>query len=803
MRTNKTSRTLLATLAGFALAMPAALWAQPQGGLEDDTAYGFYRTIEGEVRLTTLDGGEPLEVEPNYPVLVGDRIWVTYGARTEMVLADGSIVRADGGTDLYFDNLARSADGDAGRPTALELIDGEIQVIVSDYGEGVEPIEIGTENATVYLQEPGVYRVLVESGPLTSVLVREGFAEVVGKGVANAGGSYGSVVVRAGEETIIEGGDSPRVAVYAASSHDSLEIWGRELDGYAVARESSRYVEPSLRYAAAPLDRHGSWIEVEGAYAWRPRVHYGWRPYTVGNWIYTPSGLTWVSGEPWGWVTGHYGSWNYSPGWGWLWYPGRTYSPAWVYWYWGPTHVGWVPVGYYSHYYGPRYAGFGFSFQFGVHGWAGGSWGHFERWTFCPTRYFGHRSYRDVWRSGQELRHTGRLKAVPRGVITTDTRSLTPSRWGKPTEAIEALRVKSATSRDGGLSGRGELPDVTNFVARRPDLDDNTRKAVLMKVAADGRSTGRLDTGRGRSAAPFRPAPPLSKTELRALPREPESRRDAFADRGLSAAASPYREKPGAAGRSPIERIGAGQPSSRFEASSPSYRREVGDEGRIGERKVVATERSPSGRLLPPSARDRLTATGRDSGSRAVSPGRELVRGSAPDLRSSGKVPPVQRVLEGVRSRGALPPSARPVDGRDAGKASEDDGGRAPYSPVSYLRPSPEPRAGVDDPRRRDLREPVERPSSRDLRESTADRLRSRSSASSPSSSRVSSSSERRSSSAKSPSSSRSSRGRSGSVSSSRGSSSRSSVKSSGARSSGRSSAKSSGKRSSRGKPPA
>ena len=42
---------------------------------------------------------------------------------------------------------------------------------------------------------------------------------------------------------------------------------------------------------------------------WRPRVAAGGRPYSNGSWYYTPVGLTWWSYDPWGWYPFHYGNW--------------------------------------------------------------------------------------------------------------------------------------------------------------------------------------------------------------------------------------------------------------------------------------------------------------------------------------------------------------------------------------------------------------------------------------------------------------------------------------------------------------
>ena len=114
------------------------------------------------------------------------------------------------------------------------------------------------------------------------------------------------------------------------------------------------------------------------AISWRTRA---------GRWRYTPSGWFWVSYEPWGWVPHHYGYWDHSAAWGWVWYPGRRFAPAHVYFYWGAGgYAGWCPTGYYASHYG-RYYGSRWGYYNGVYGYVrGSSWYDKNRyWTFART----------------------------------------------------------------------------------------------------------------------------------------------------------------------------------------------------------------------------------------------------------------------------------------------------------------------------------------------------------------------------------------------------------------------------------
>ncbi len=629
----------LAALLVLLAAAPAA------AGREDESGYGFFRTVEGTSNLTTLEEGEPLEIEPNYPVMVGDRIWVTHGARLELVLPDRSLVRAMGGTDLYLERLALAADGDPGDPTALRLLTGEIQFVVREAARDLDPPRIATAGATVYLQDRGVYRISADEDGWTEVVVREGFAEVET--------DRGSSVVRAGEEARLDGAGYGRASIASAGREDSLEIWAAELDGYSVAGDSRRYVDERLHYEAAPLDRHGSWIGVEGRYAWRPRVANHWRPYSNGWWASSPSGLTWVSYEPWGWVTSHYGFWDYSPAFGWVWYPGSFYSPAWVYWYWGPTHVAWIPAGYYANFYGPRW---GFNFRFGVYGWAGGSWGYWDYWTFCPTRYFGHRTYNAYWRSGRDLGRFGTLHAVPRGVITTDTRAIGRQHWGKPAEIYDALGSDLA-ARSRNARPMEKLVDITEFVARRPELSPEARGAVLSdRPGARGGEPGGGAVGRSLENRPWVAEPPRARSER-------------LGRVGSGGSGRIEDDRPGSRFvGGPLPRLG----STPTPGAPSGLGRRLGDEDRgdvrggSGGSGGGAVGRGVDSRIPPPATGGRLpigrvegggdARTPRDirvdlpPSPRATAPRR--VGDSPPSFRTLEQRPPVvRRVLDGIRSR--------------------------------------------------------------------------------------------------------------------------------------------------------
>jgi hypothetical protein len=452
----------LSRLLKICLTFTLGLLALAGSALADGGGYGYFRVVEGSAAVTPA-GADPDQRDPaevNQPVLAGDRISMSGNrSKVEIVLADQNILRVDGNSELVLERLAASPGRDD-RATVVRLLSGNAQLIVTQDSLGDELPRVETPNASIYPQDYGTYRITSDQG-WTQLVVRRGTAQMVT--------DRGSLRVRADEEAVIDDQDSAhRPEAREAGAFDSLERWGRQLDDEYASVDLGGYVDDNLRYQAAPLARYGAWIEIDGTRYWRPRVDASWRPYWHGRWVYTPAGLTWISSEPWGWVPYHYGSWDYLPGYGWAWLPGYVWSPAWVYWYWGPSYVGWCPTGYYTRYYGPELGGDA-GFRFGVYGWAGGSWDLFDHWSFVSTSYFsyadgyrqGYRdgywdAHRDVQRYAVPIDRHGR-EAIERGIITTDTRPLKPSVFRDPAEPLRVLR--------GHVQ---ELPDVTPFVARTP-----------------------------------------------------------------------------------------------------------------------------------------------------------------------------------------------------------------------------------------------------------------------------------------------------------------------------------------------
>jgi hypothetical protein len=534
------------------------------------TGYGHVRTLEGSAALTRADTGEREDLALNYPLQVGDSLETASGAAVEMVLADFNILRVGGGARIGFPQLARSADADD-RRTVLTLDRGEIQLLVTEHALGDELPAVETPSGAVRIHEPGTYVVSVDASGGTRVVVRGGYAEVAA--------AVGSRTVASGQELWVDASGS-RLA--GAAGRSDLERWGEALSAGALSVPEE--VAPELGYSASALAESGEWVEAEGARAWRPFVPRGWRPYAEGFWVTTPSGLTWVGLERWSWLTAHYGQWVPHPSWGWVWYPGYLYSPAQVYWYWGPGWVGWVPGGYY----GLSAAGGDF------YGYAGGPWSYYRDWTFCPAGYIGTRDGSRHHYPGWEMPARSGRPAVPRGVVATETRGIRRVGWDDPAAAARELLARGDT--------QGPRRDYTEFVAGR-----------TARPRGSGDDQGTVERAVPRSL--FEPAAYGREWTYEIHRRDPERRSldlDGWPSPTRGAPAVPGSEAREADSDAPVEHL-VEPPVRRVVERLRSLRAEREERVRSG---AEAEPRASSGRgrTDDPSARAR-SASGRESGS--------------------------------------------------------------------------------------------------------------------------------------------------------------------------------------------
>jgi hypothetical protein len=638
----------LAILAAGVLTTTAAFSAADDDQ-DSGRSYGYFTALEDSATLVGSDG-ERAEAEVNLPILPGDTLHLGRG-RAELFLPDATVLRVEAGSSLRFVQIAWSA-GVEDTETVLEIERGEALLSLEREAAATS---VRLPQGVVYLDPAGRYRVIAD-GTRSRVLVRDGRAEL--------NTSRGSTIVLAEEEAIVSGTRTPRVAIAAAPPRDDLERWASLRDDENRWDDGGR-VDSRLRYAAAPLERYGTWVEVDGINAWRPvHVAADWSPYVHGRWYRTTVGLTWVSADPWGWVPYSYGAWDWVDHWGWVWYPGRRWAPAHVTWYWGPRYAGWCPTGWYQryrrHHWGPS---IDINIHFGVYGWAGGRTRDWDRWRFVDYDHLGDRRLARNTRSARALADFG-VTDLERGLLTTDTRPVVRARQ------IDADNVRNAWDRELRSTGRRpeQLPDVTAIAVRPRTLDPATRGALEKPIRIDGDPT--LAPTRG--AVRTRQVDPASKP----------ARVGTVGDGNPAPAVGVGSRSPESAGARPRSRVGSDATPATRSTPSPT----------------VDTERAPRVRPRAQPDDERQPAAG--PGSPALR--RSTARPETPAPTASSENRGLGSAERRVRIRTEANPSVTPRSRPEV--APREGAGVSPRS-----RPEVSPRSGAEAAPRSSTEPRVER----------------------------------------------------------------------------------------------
>lgn len=321
--------------------------------------------VDGQVALQRSLGSPEasqqwLEITPNTPVTVGDRIYTRDKSRAGIAFNGRNFARLDGGTSLDVLSLSH------GR-TQLALRDGSAIFNLGEIGDG-ELFEVATPYGAVDLEQPGLYQVGIDDRGSTIVSVLSGLAQVVGLA--------GSGQISKGEMLTLLGQTAADIALsrldpgYAGNlvndyyAYQYPNLYDGRYRDYNAYLNDPYYYDPYNRYTSYQyvsdyipgvydLDGYGDWQDVSGyGYAWRPRVDAEWAPYREGYWAMDDLyGLTWVSNEPWGYAPYHYGRWAYVNN-QWFWIPDRVntepaYAPALVAFLplTDSNLIGWAPLG--------------------------------------------------------------------------------------------------------------------------------------------------------------------------------------------------------------------------------------------------------------------------------------------------------------------------------------------------------------------------------------------------------------------------------------------------------------------------
>jgi hypothetical protein len=425
---------------------------------------------DGGTIVKSGDDGREIDAHRNLPVYPGDEIITARRGRAEIRLSDGNILGIDRTTALRLRSILDSYEGDASE-TVAELRYGKAAIHRTDLGR--EHVRLDTDNASYVAEHEGLYSVETDSRGRDRVTVFDGSVEVRTP--------TRSTRLRNGESATIDQDGVYDLTGDQRDSADDFERWFLKR-AERFGSFNSRYVDRRLGYWTDDLDEYGSWVMVSGiGWSWRPIVSVGWRPYYHGYWHNRGGCLTWVSYDPWGWGPYHYGRWAFDPGFGWVWVPGYGYSPAWVYWMYGPSYVGWAPAGWWDCY--RPYYNWAYNRN---HGWARPGFGWYGRvrtndfdlrpWTFVDSGVLISNRIDRAALTTDIIKQ--RLSRTPDGYATISGGAgrMTREELRDPAEAIRRR------SLDGRLTGRetGAPPtDITPFIRRDADVAGSIRDRIV------------------------------------------------------------------------------------------------------------------------------------------------------------------------------------------------------------------------------------------------------------------------------------------------------------------------------------
>lgn len=461
-----------------------------------DRHQSYFTYEEGGTMVRQSGEGGEIDGRVNLPVFPGDEIRTARRGRAEIRLADGNVIALDRNTTVRFSSILDSYDGESSQ-TVGELSYGN--VFVHDGDTEDVPLRLDTGNASYVSTRDAIYEVETDGSDRDVLSVFVGTVEVRTPEETSR--------VRAGEEVRIDEDGIYGSNTLARDGTTDFERWYlRRAERYG--RDGNSHLGASLGYADSTLNSYGSWLYVSdyGRQVWRPYVSVGWRPYHYGSWRYGPSGcLVWVSDEPWGWVPYHYGRWSFTSLHGWVWLPGNSYAPAWVYWAFGPSYAGWVPAGYYDCYRpynrwlwsGSAYNGYDrFDVGFGFNGRVRLSGIDLTPWTFVESKGLLSRRTDRAAMSIDAIR--SRLtQDGDRAFVSGAALTLGRNGMRDPASAIGVI-ARRGLGGGTGTEGSGSATDMTPFFRRDSELSTSVRDRVLRSagsVSAGERSEGAVSRG--------------------------------------------------------------------------------------------------------------------------------------------------------------------------------------------------------------------------------------------------------------------------------------------------------------------
>lgn len=465
----RNTRTLITLLSVLCVTAPA--WAV------EDRHQSYVSWEEGGASIVQAFDSRRLDAQRNMPVYAGDELETTRRGRLEISLADGNVVAIDRSSRIRVEQVAFAYEGERDEESVIGLDYGQVILHRPDntsYG----PVRIDSSVASYAGSIDSIYSVETGGRGRETVSVFSGTVEVRTRS--------GRERLREGEQASVDQDGVYGTNVVIRGGTSEFERWYLERAS-RFGRSSSRYLPERFASYESELDQYGGWVYLNsfGTYGWRPRgVGASWRPYHTGHWSWSPSGAFWVSSEPWGWLPYHYGRWTYAGAHGWVWLPASSYSPAWVYWVYGPSYVGWVPAGYYDCYpnywnwrYQPHYAR-GLDVGFGFYGRVSMRNVNLEGWTLVDSNTFYSKRADQASLTIDAVRN--RLsRDGDSATFSSVSARFDRSERADPTKAVERIaRVGLDRNPGTGRDGSGSMADLTSFVRRDPELSPDLRKQV-------------------------------------------------------------------------------------------------------------------------------------------------------------------------------------------------------------------------------------------------------------------------------------------------------------------------------------
>ena len=296
----------------------------------------YLRLVTGDVQVKTTDTEGFVPAAINTPLSEGDRIWVPQGARTELRLSDGSVVRLDGNSALDVLSSDRGV-------FQFYLRAGHAYCNVRDPRDSI--VALDTPSAALRSYTESIFRVDVAGDGSTEAEVLAG--DILGET------EKGQIRLSAGDRVGFRA-DSAGPVIGSLDLPGEWERWNQAADegpggsGYA---ENGGYLPDDLAAYSSDFDQNGQWAyENDYGYVWTPVVAAtgAWSPYRLGRWVWMRGAYVWISHEPWGWAPYHFGRWTHLKNRGWCWVPPKkgsaSWGPGYVAWNYNEKRVSWVPL---------------------------------------------------------------------------------------------------------------------------------------------------------------------------------------------------------------------------------------------------------------------------------------------------------------------------------------------------------------------------------------------------------------------------------------------------------------------------